>query len=146
MTTWSECEEITNRWENTGLLAYAEDKKTTLALVLEGQRRFNNENHHNMHPQFMRLSIPLWVRIINQLSEGQVGTSPTPLTDWIYLETRFHQSVDNYNKEAEILMCAELADQIVTELKKIEKPIVVHAMNVEPDGFVHRIKINYEYC
>jgi hypothetical protein len=106
-------------------------------LLLEGQRLFNERT--DLPAQFMRISIPLWVRILRDIPAAKITGYTEELSEWMELKTKYHPEPN------EVDLCKRLASDITKELKQINRPMMVHAMTIEPNEFAYTIKINYEF-
>lgn len=144
MNKWEEIKELVNRWEKTGLLVNS-NSKLELALLLEGQYLFNSK--HDLPVQFMRISIPLWVRVLNEIPVDRITGSREELSKWMELKTRYYPeiSIDGRCFSDEVGLCKQLACGIVEELKQVGYPMIVHAITVESSGFHYTIKLNYDF-
>lgn len=133
-------EEITSRWESTGLLKGVSDK-TQASLLLQGQINFNNENSYRLPAQFMRISIPICIRTLFRLSELKGSTEK--LEESIVLNAIYKPEKigSNLNEEAE--MVAKLALEISQELALLGD-ITIHAFDVEPNDGDYKIIVNYK--
>jgi hypothetical protein len=116
---WSSVEKIVDKWENIGLLQNTPNK-TELALVLEGQFLFN-QTPRLLPESFLRMSLPLWVRVMKECSN--VSGSNEPLKKWMELNVQFTYD-DAYSisdhMEEEVEYCESISNQIVKELNKIK--------------------------
>jgi hypothetical protein len=112
MNKWEEIEKLVNKWEKTGLLVNS-NVKLELALLLEGQYLFNSR--HDLPVQFMRISIPLWARILDEISVDKITGSREELSKWMELKTRYYpeENIEGRCFPDEIVLCEQLAYGIV---------------------------------
>jgi hypothetical protein len=117
-------DEIVERWESTGL-TQGSDSKRNLALCLQAQLQYNEQNDEDLTPLFKRTSIPL----LRRMHEGECFKR-NRFTN--YFETEGHSkykfffktkftppTTQNLDEEAEYV--AELAKNLTKELNEAFK-------------------------
>tara|TARA_Y100000034_G_scaffold94611_1_gene114705 strand:- start:2117 stop:2578 length:462 start_codon:yes stop_codon:yes gene_type:complete len=146
--TWATTKEIKDKWDHTGLLESAIDKTAT-AMLLEGQRIYNEKGANNTSAQFKRVSIPLAVRVGTGMTETALLGSALELPNWYTfkdIKLVFEQdSIDEHDLDAEAKVVAEVAGKLSEAVSGLAKSkgsnyVAVHCLSINPDN---TIKVNY---